>query len=206
MYSGAQIKDIFYTLWDSTQSGTFSNSKLNNIFERAETFYLYKIMNQYGLNLPTEDESTPYLTNFTVVPTGNVLDITETSTELPLFERIIAIAFKFTKGGITYYEYARQLRDEEKISPLKGKVMYPKFDYTNEDIRIYPQTETCLEAKGLYFRTIFGIDVASTTENLPFSSKNVQAIVDYALSIAAQTTRDDGFYNINEREMAQNEL
>jgi hypothetical protein len=206
MYSGQEIKDRFFTFWDTLQSGTFSNTKLNYIFEKAQTQYLYNIMDSYGLNLAVEEESTTYITDFTAIPTNNALDVTETSVVMPDFERLIAMACKFTKGGVTYYEYARQLKDEEKISPLKGNIRYPKYDYTNTSIRIYPQAETCLETKGLYFRTIFDIDVTSSTQDLPFTDKNVQGIINNALNLAAQITREDGYYNMSENEIRQNEV
>lgn len=206
MYSGQQIKERFYTFWDTMQSGTFSNSKLNNIFEKAQTQYLYNIMDKYGLNLAVENEATPYLVDFTDTPTNNTLDVSETSAGMPNFERLISIAFKFVKGGVTYYEYGRELRNEEKISPLKGNVRYPKYDYTNDTIRIYPSNESCTEAKGMYFRGIFPIDVTSTTEDLPLTDKNVQGIINNALNLAAQITREDGYYNMSENEMRQNEV
>jgi len=206
MYSGQDIKTRFYTFWDTMQSGTFSNSKLNNIFEKAQTQYLYNIMDSYGLNLAVEEESTVYLVDFTDTPTNNALDISETSTGMPNFERLISIAFKFVKGGVTYYEYARELKNEEKISPLKGNIRYPKYDYTNDSIRIYPSNETCTEAKGMYFRTIFTIDVTSSTQDLPFTDKNVQGIINNALNLAAQITREDGYYNMSENEIRQNEV
>ena len=206
MYSGIEIKDRFFTFWDTLQSGTFSNTKLNYIFEKAQTQYLYNIMDGYGLNLAVENEATTYIVNFTATPISNDLDVSETSTEVPNFERLIALACKFIKGGVTYYEYSRQLRDEEKISPLKGNIRYPKYDYTNNDIRIYPTTETCLEVSGLYFRKTFPIDVTSVTQDLPFTDKNVQGIINNALNLAAQMTREDGYYNMTEAELRQNEV
>jgi hypothetical protein len=206
MYSGQEIKDRFFTFWDTLQSGTFSNTKLNYIFEKAQTQYLYNIMDGYGLNLAVENEATTYLINFTAVPTSNALNVAEGSVVMPNFERLIAMALKFVKGGVTYYEYSRELKDEEKISPLKGNVRYPKYDYTNTTIRIYPENETCLEAKGLYFREIFTIDVTSVVENLPLTDKNVQGIINNALNLAAQMTREDGYYNMTEAELRQNEV
>ena len=206
MYSGQEIKDRFFTFWDTLQSGTFSNTKLNYIFEKAQTQYLYNVMDGYGLNLAVENEATTYLINFTAIPTSNALDVSETSIVMPNFERLIAMACKFVKGGVTYYEYSRELKDEEKISPLKGNIRYPKYDYTNNTIRIYPTTEVCLEVNGLYFRETFPIDVTSVTENLPFTDKNVQGIINNALNLAAQMTREDGYYNMTEAELRQNEV
>lgn len=206
MYSGTQIKDIFYTLWDTTQSGTFSNAKLNNIFQKAEVQYLYNLMDAYGLNISVANEANTYLVEFTIIPSNNTIDVSETSVEMPNFERLVNIKFKFSKGGINYYEYARELKAEEFISPLKGNVTYPKYFYTNDNIKILPSNQSCLEAGGIYFRTIFGIDVASATANLPYTDKNVESIVNQALNIAAQVTREDGFYSTTEREIAQNDV
>jgi hypothetical protein len=206
MYSGTQIKDIFYTLWDTTQSGTFSNAKLNNIFQKAEVQYLYNLMDAYGLNISVANEANTYLVEFTIIPSNNTIDVSETSVEMPNFERLVNIKFKFSKGGITYYEYAREIKAEEFISPLKGNVTYPKYFYTNDSIKILPSNQSCLEAGGIYFRTIFGIDVASATANLPYTDKNVESIVNQALNIAAQVTREDGFYSTTEREIAQNDV
>ena len=206
MYSGSQIKSIFYTLWDTTQSGTFSNSKLNIIFQKAEVQYLYNLMDNYGLNNSVANEANTYLVEFTVNPTSNTIDVSETSVEMPNFERLVNIKCKFTKNGITYYEYAREIKSEEFISPLKGNVTYPKFYYTNDSIKILPNNITCSEVGGIYFRTIYGIDVASATANLPYTDKNVESIVNQALSIAAQTTREDGYYQVTEREITQNDV
>lgn len=206
MYSGTQIKDIFYTLWDTTQSGTFSDAKLNNIFQKAEVQYLYNLMDAYGLNTSVANEANTYLVEFNIIPSNNTIDVSETSVEMPNFERLVNIKFKFTKNGITYYEYAREIKSEEFISPLKGNVTYPKYFYTNDSIKILPSNQSCLEAGGIYFRTIFGIDVASATANLPYTDKNVESIVNQALNIAAQVTREDGFYSTTEREIAQNDV
>jgi hypothetical protein len=203
---GADIKARFYTFWDVSQSGKFTDNKLNYILEKAQVEYLYSLMNNFGLNQAVQEEAGTYLLPFIVTPTSNQLDITSTSSELPNFERLIALACKFVKGGVTYYEYARQLRDEEKISPLKGNVLYPKYDYTNTIIRIYPQAETCLEAKGTYFRGIFPINVQDITTTLPFTDKNVQSIINNALNIAAMTLREDGFYNMTENENRQDNI
>jgi len=204
--TGAEIKSLFYTLWDVSQSGKFADSKLNQIINKAQVEYLYSLMNNYGLNEAVQEEAGTYLIAFTTTPTSNRLNITTSSTDLPNFERLIALASKYTKGGVTYYQYARQLKDEEKISPLKGSVLYPKYDYTNEYIRLYPEAETCLETKGLYFRSVFTIDVQDDTTDLPFTDKNIQSIVNNSLNIAAQITREDGYYQITENENKQDNI
>ena len=79
MYSGQDIKARFYTFWDTMQSGTFSNTKLNYIFEKAQTQYLYNIMDSYGLNLAVQEESTVYLVDFTDIPTNNTLDVSKST-------------------------------------------------------------------------------------------------------------------------------
>jgi len=204
--TGADIKSIFYTLWDTSQSGKFADAKLNQIIEKAQVEYLYSLMNNYGLNEAVQEEAGTYLVAFITNPVSNQLDITSGSTMLPNFERLIALASKYVKNGVTYYQYARQLKDEEKISPLKGSVLYPKYDYTNEYIRLYPQDETCLETRGTYFRAIFTIDVTDNTTDLPFTQKNAQSIINNALNIAAQITREDGYYQMTENENRQDNI
>lgn len=204
--TGAEIKNRFYTFFDTSQSGKFADSKLNYILEKAQIEYLYTLMNNFGLNQAVQEEAGTYLVAFVNTPTNNTLDISSTSVVLPNFERLIALACKFVKNNVTYYEYARQLRDEEKISPLKGSVIYPKYDYTNSLIRIYPSDEICTEAKGTYFRAIFSIDVKDSVTDLPFTDKNVQSIINNGLNIAAMTLREDGYYNMTENENRQDDI
>lgn len=204
MYSGAEIKSKFNNLWDVYSSGRFAAGKLNDFLEKAQVNYYYNLMRQYGLDSEVDEQLTPYLVDFVATPVDNMLDITDISTDMPEFKREIALKFKFIKNGQLYYEYGKPLKDDLKSSPLQGSILYPKYDFTSSNIRIYPLTESCLEASGLYFRNEFIIDVNDVVENIPLTLKNIQGILDEALNIAAQNTREDGYYKTSENELRQN--
>lgn len=205
MFSGTDIRDRFNHVWGQYQSGEFSAPILNTLVEKAQVQYQYNLMDSDGLDSAVSEEVQPYLLPFTVVPVNNAIDITETSALFPDFQRLITIKTKFVVNGVTYYETAKELRDDEKISPIAmGNVRYPKYDYTNTDLRIYPQNAACSEASGLYFRTPFPIDIEDATPNLPFSEKNMYGIIEQLLNEAAKNTRETGYYQVSENEIKEN--
>jgi hypothetical protein len=96
---------------------------------------------------------------------------------------------------VTYYFTATELMADEKNNLLaNGTVMYPRYDFTNLVLTIYPDTETCLETKGRYFRIPIPIDTADATANLPFTKNNFDGIVLAALAVASKSNREDGYY------------
>jgi len=201
MATGATIKARFNTLWDTYSAGQFSNAKLNIILEKAQVQYYYNLMKMYGLDAEVDEQATTYIKSFTATPTNNAIDYVSGLTS---FLREIALKFKFVKNGITYYEYGKVLKDDAKGSPLKGNIRYPKYDFTNQYIRIYPENETCLEVSGLYFVDTFTIDVADAVTVLPFTDKNVYGIIEQALNVAAISTREQDYYQMSENEIKQN--
>ena len=201
MYSGQDIKNKFNALWDVYSAGQFSNYKLNTILQKAQIQYLTNLVKQYGINSEVDTQASTYLVDFTIVPTNNKVEM---DVDLPNFRSETAFKFKFVKNGVTYYEYGKVLKDDAKGSPFKGSVRYPKYDFTDVYIRIYPENETCTEMSGLYFRSIYPIDVTSAVADLPFTDKNVHGIIEQALNIASTVTREDGYYQMSENEVRQN--
>lgn len=204
MYSGTDFAFHFNKLWGSSQSGVFSTAKLNEFFITAQVNYCTPLFKAYGLNSEVNEDATVYIKSFTAVPTNNELDTTETSTSLPLFRRIIDIKCKFILNDIVYYFAATELMADEKNNLLaSGTVMYPRYDFTNIILTVYPDTEICLETKGRYFRIPIPIDTADATANLPFTKNNFDGIVLAALAVASKSNREDGYYTQTTNEIAK---
>jgi len=205
MYSGVDFYNHFKFLWGSAQSGMFSTTKLNEFMKTAQVNYCEDLFDAYGLNTSVNNQAKAYFLSAIPTPTNNVLDASETSTDLPTFQRLIYIYCKFTVAGIDYFFPATELADDEVVNVIiQGSVMYPKYEFKNGTLNIYPENVQCIATDVKYFRTPFPIDTADATANLPFTKKNFEGIVAECLKVASKSNREPEYYQETSTEIRQN--
>lgn len=198
----SEIKNNFNVQWDEFSSGEIPDDRLNYIFDRAQTNYWEKLMNSYQINSAVTAELQPLIVEATpTVGAGNTVDLTN----IPDYKRILGVQATYVVNGVTYTDYAKELPTEELGSYFsRGTVRYPRYRMIQDTMIVTPNSPTVV-VNVVYFRKPFDIDFTDILDpNIPYIEKSITGIIDEALSIASTIYREDGYYNVAEREQREN--
>lgn len=198
----SEIKNNFNVQWDEFSSGEIPDDRLNYIFDRAQTNYWEKLMNSYQINSAVTAELQPLIVEATpTVGVGNTVDLTN----IPDYKRILGVQATYVVNGVTYTDYAKELPTEELGSYYsRGTVRYPRYRMIQDTMIVTPDSPTVV-VNVVYFRKPFDIDFTDILDpNIPYIEKSIAGIIDEALSIASTIYREDGYYNVAEREQREN--
>jgi len=198
----SEIKNNFNVQWDEFSSGEIPDDRLNYIFDRAQTNYWEKLMNSYQINSAVTAELQPLIVEATpTVGAGNTVDLTN----IPDYKRILGVQTTYVVNGVTYTDYAKELPTEELGSYYsRGTVRYPRYRMIQDTMIVTPDSPTVV-VNMVYFRKPFDIDFTDILDpNIPYIEKSIAGIIDEALSIASTIYREDGYYNVAEREQREN--
>ena len=198
----SEIKNNFNVQWDEFSSGEIPDDRLNYIFDRAQTNYWEKLMNSYQINSAVTAELQPLIVEATPsVGAGNTVDLTN----IPDYKRILGVQTTYVVNGVTYTDYAKELPTEELGSYFsRGTVRYPRYRMIQDTMIVTPDSPTVV-VNVVYFRKPFDIDFTDILDpNIPYIEKSIAGIIDEALSIASTIYREDGYYNVAEREQREN--
>lgn len=198
----SEIKNNFNVQWDEFSSGEIPDDRLNYIFDRAQTNYWEKLMNSYQINSAVTAELQPLIVEATPsVGAGNTVDLTN----IPDYKRILGVQTTYVVNGVTYTDYAKELPTEELGSYYsRGTVRYPRYRMIQDTMIVTPDSPTVV-VNVVYFRKPFDIDFTDILDpNIPYIEKSIAGIIDEALSIASTIYREDGYYNVAEREQREN--
>lgn len=198
----SEIKNNFNVQWDEFSSGEIPDDRLNYIFDRAQTNYWEKLMNSYQINSAVTAELQPLIVEATPsVGAGNTVDLTN----IPDYKRILGVQTTYVVNGVTYTDYAKELPTEELGSYYsRGTVRYPRYRMIQDTMIVTPDSPTVV-VNMVYFRKPFDIDFTDILDpNIPYIEKSIAGIIDEALSIASTIYREDGYYNVAEREQREN--
>lgn len=198
----SEIKNNFNVQWDEFSSGEIPDDRLNYIFDRAQTNYWEKLMNSYQINSAVTAELQPLIVEATPsVGAGNTVDLTN----IPDYKRILGVQATYVVNGVTYTDYAKELPTEELGSYYsRGTVRYPRYRMIQDTMIVTPDSPTVV-VNVVYFRKPFDIDFTDILDpNIPYIEKSIAGIIDEALSIASTIYREDGYYNVAEREQREN--
>lgn len=198
----SEIKNNFNVQWDEFSSGEIPDDRLNYIFDRAQTNYWEKLMNSYQINSAVTAELQPLIVEATpTVGAGNTVDLTN----IPDYKRILGVQATYVVNGVTYTDYAKELPTEELGSYFsRGTVRYPRYRMIQDTMIVTPDSPTVV-VNVVYFRKPFDIDFTDILDpNIPYIEKSITGIIDEALSIASTIYREDGYYNVAEREQREN--
>lgn len=198
----SEIKNNFNVQWDEFSSGEIPDDRLNYIFDRAQTNYWEKLMNSYQINSAVTAELQPLIVEATPsVGAGNTVDLAN----IPDYKRILGVQTTYVVNGVTYTDYAKELPTEELGSYYsRGTVRYPRYRMIQDTMIVTPDSPTVV-VNVVYFRKPFDIDFTDILDpNIPYIEKSIAGIIDEALSIASTIYREDGYYNVAEREQREN--
>lgn len=198
----SEIKNNFNVQWDEFSSGEIPDDRLNYIFDRAQTNYWEKLMNSYQINSAVTAELQPLIVEATPsVGASNTVDLTN----IPDYKRILGVQTTYVVNGVTYTDYAKELPTEELGSYYsRGTVRYPRYRMIQDTMIVTPDSPTVV-VNVVYFRKPFDIDFTDILDpNIPYIEKSIAGIIDEALSIASTIYREDGYYNVAEREQREN--
>lgn len=194
----SEIHDKFKSLIDEFYTGEIPNRRLNKIFSQASANYFEKLMNEYQLTNAITAELQPLILRATATPTNNEVAITD----IPNVKRVLAVKPTFSDGRSAW---AKELATEELGSVYaRGTTRYPRYMMIADTILIQPETPTCTGVEVRYFRKPFEIDFDSPNDDIPYIEITIERIVQNAIAVTAQALREDGLYNISERENTQN--
>lgn len=203
-----EIKNIFDQQWDAYASGIIEDSDLNSIFQKSTQVVLKKLYNQLDLDNSFTTELVPLLKEVTLGNPDAYIDFAVDLPALDPFERLVNLEVTYVVGGTTYTKIAQPLNDAEAISPYsQGTYRYPRYRYrstanevgysgNSSIVNIYPSTN--ITSKNVrYFRDIYPYDFSDATflaATSFYGNMTNEMIIDNALQIAANSYRENGFF------------
>ncbi len=196
----AEIKNRFYAYIDQW-SVQFTDADLIDIFRKAEYEYFTPMADQWGKDLRNNIELSTLIKTYTVNPSGNTLDTSSTSTDLPNYWRFGFVIPTYT--GATPKQAVLWEVNNRKSVYSQPTIYDPGYDFVDNLVNIYPQTPTVTNLSGQYCRTPYFIDFVNNTPDVPITDQNAEAIIQKALIIAGVKIRESNLFQMEETIDAQ---
>lgn len=186
MATSAQIKQAFKVAYDAF-SFNFSNTQLNEIFEKAQNIYWGALSDKWGISLEGGIDLQPQIMEINIVAPG--------AYSLPLalipdYNRIGFLKTTYVVDGVTYTFPAKPLPVNNKYSMLSsGTVRYPRYYLIDEHIVLEPSINPD-NVNVIYVKNFEPIDFNTPLVDIPITERNVQGIVEQAIRICGTSQRE----------------
>jgi hypothetical protein len=181
----SEIKSKFL-VYSDTMSTNWTNTQLNQIFDKAQQAYWASLSNKWGKDLQNLVDISPIAKVVTVTPASNII----LYSSIPNYERAGSIVPTYSVNGVNYTHPSKPITENNKYSSLsEGTYRYPRHYFIDTGIVLEPST-TPTSVKISYLRSYFEIDFASPTTDIPYTDDNVQGIIQIALQNVAVSQRE----------------
>lgn len=192
--TGAEVKIKFETAIDEVYSGYWDTDDLNRFLQTAINTVTTDLIKKFQSNDVDTSRLLPLLNVVTVnTPTSNNIDISRTSTQVPLCKQVFFIMPTFNSSLQTVRATPVSYSDFGGIYST-GTVRYPKFILSNGIIDIYPKSTDITECKVWFAREPFYIDTADNTDVVPYNDEMIELIIRQTISEATKSSRE---YSLN---------
>jgi hypothetical protein len=181
----SEIKSKFL-VYSDTMSTNWTNTQLNQIFDKAQQAYWASLSNKWGQDLQNVVDISPITKTITITPTSNII----LYSELPNYERLGRLLPTYVVNGKTYQYPSKPVTENNRYSIYsEGTYRYPRHYLIDSGIVLEPNT-TPTSLTCTYLRSYYEIDFTAQTTDIPYTDDNVQAIIEIALQNVAVSQRD----------------
>jgi hypothetical protein len=181
----SEIKSKFL-VYSDTMSTNWTNTQLNQIFDKAQQAYWSSLSNKWGKDLQNLVDIAPISKTAIVTPASNII----LYSSIANYERAGSVIPTYVVNGITYRYPSKIITENNKYSSLsEGTYLYPRHYFIDTGIVLEPST-TPTTVTINYLRSYFEIDFASPSTDIPYTDDNVQAIIQIALQNVGVSQRE----------------
>jgi hypothetical protein len=202
--TGEGLKNVLFSLYDEMMNGEISDERINGQLLVSVNEYFNPMMKLFGLNTSLNSELEVLMLTFSE---SNPANNTILKSSLANYNQLISVDASFVVDGETYTRTCDPLPPNAKTNSMAdGTFLFPRYDIVNEDIIIRPTSTQCTLAEGKYFRTLFVVDVADNTTQIPYKEDSIVGIVDILLKHYGLSLGDNRYQLFTREEEINNQL
>jgi len=192
--TGVEFKAKFNTEYDEAYSGYWDDAKLNRLVESAVVDVIETKIEEFQSSGKITDDLLPLLAEITLNATNNLIAVSAITN----YKRLSNVKVLF--AGRTTTRTAKELKRNQQIGEYgRGSVLYPKYEFVSNNLRILPLSATATSATIQYIRTAIPIIVTGITA-IPYNDKTIETILARTMAIASAANRELDMYNLQEIE------
>lgn len=195
--TGTEAKALFNLKFDS-YSAYFNDARLSSIFNDALDRVIEHKIGVYESDIKVLEELSPLV----VYPAAGAPVNTAYDDKPADWKQGLSIYLKYT--GQTEARQATLKRENDGNDPYESPTQsYPKYKIRD---KIYYYPTGASQITKVYIKNYTPVDlVSSPGANLPFTNKKILGdVIDEAVKIAAAITREEGMYQIQDKEVKEN--
>jgi hypothetical protein len=195
--TAAEAKERFKLKFD-TYSGYFTDDQLSDIINDALDRVIEIKLREAESDIKVLEELSPLV----AYPSPAAPTTTIYTNKPADWKQAFSIKIKYT--GTSYYKKATLLRENDAEDVFEAATTrYPKYEIRDK-IFYYPTGAS--EITLVYIKNYTPVDITgSPNVELPLTNRKVQGLVmDEAVKIAAHITREDGMYQVTDKEVKEN--
>lgn len=188
--TGVEVKAKYETYIDEVGSGFIDDTRLNNLFFKADNQIVTKCTNEYGLTKQITDEMLPLIFNTNpITPVASAIDISPTSVVVPNYYTLILtnITSPYFLGSITRVAKERPY-DQFQSNYTAGTPRYPRYSLRAGQMVIEPANATSVQIT--YFRKAILIDVTDNIIQVPYNDEYILQLTAWVMDMAGWMGRD----------------
>ena len=188
--TGADVKAKFETYIDEVGSGYIDDTRLNTLFFKADNNLVTKAVNKYGLTNEITREMMPLILEANgLTPVASVIDISQTSVQVPNYYSIILVTITTPFMGAPLTVVADEKPFNEFTSNYAtGTARYPKYWFTADSLNLEPSNITTADI--VYFRKAIQIDVTDAVTPVPYNDEYLLNLISHVIDDAGFMGRD----------------
>lgn len=188
--TGVDIKGKWETYIDEVGSGYIDDTRLNDLFFKADNNLVTKAVDEYGLTNEITREMLPLiLTTNLITPVAAVVDISPTSAVVPNYYSpiLVQVTSPYLTYSLTKVAEERPY-DQYKSNYTQGTARYPRYSLRANQMVIEPANATGVQIT--YFRKAILIDVTDNVTPVPYNDEYVLQLISWVIDLAGFMGRD----------------
>ena len=188
--TGADFKTKLLTKIGEFGLGYFNDARLNSFIFNAVTDIIDRKVEEFQKTKKITREMQPLINvNVGVIPVNAQIDLSQASTQVPLYYSLINLRVTSPYRGTTINKIAEERRLDQFIDNLtEGIARYPRYWMQADTMNIEPSNATSVELS--YFIKPIQIDVANAVAVIPYNDKLIQLILDKTIEVIGFEERD----------------
>lgn len=204
MATGADFKADFFIKWGEVGGGYVDDTSLNSFAKSALIKMIDPKVEQYGIDKKITREMQDIIDTKTgIVPVNGTVDISPTSTDIPLFYSEIEVKVTSPYLNTTITKVATVKNSNEGSSPYNGGIArHPKYQIATSILALEPADATFVDIQ--YFIRPIEVDVSDDTDIIPYNEKLYNLWIDATVREASEPAKDMTTYQMANQDVKEN--
>ena len=188
--TGVEVKAKYETYIDEVGSGYIDDTRLNDLFFKADNNIITKLVDEYGLTQRITRDMLPIiLETAPITPIASTIDISATSVTVPNYYSLALLTVVSPYLNRTISKVAKERPfDQFQSNYTIGVARYPRYYFTANTITLEPAN--VISAQLVYFRKAILIDVTDNITQVPYNDEYVLQLISWVIDMAGFMGRD----------------